>query len=85
MALEAHDYSETSDHDVRCLVVGVGDAQVTPSATIVKGRYLEVESEGDLDILDYTSATGWYEIAGISMEELLTTDTHGLVLYGTFP
>ena len=85
MARKEHDYSAETDHDIPCVVVGLVDAQVTPSATIPKGRYLEIDSDGDLDILDYTSATGWYEIAAISMDELLTTDTHGLVLLGTFP
>jgi len=43
MALEAHDYSEETDHDIKCVVVGYVEAQkVTGSGAARKGDKLMI-------------------------------------------
>lgn len=45
MALEAHDYSEETDHDINCVVVGYVEAQkVTGSGAARKGDKLTISA-----------------------------------------
>jgi hypothetical protein len=45
MALEAHDYSEETDHDIECVVVGYVEAQkVTGSGAARKGDKLTISA-----------------------------------------
>jgi len=92
MALQAHTYASPdpeegqSDHDIRALVVGVGDCQAKPAAALVKGRYVELSTTaGEVTIFDYSGPGNWYDVSGISLEAVATTGTDAKVLFGHMP
>jgi methyl coenzyme M reductase subunit C len=82
-ALEAHDYSEVSEHDIPCVVVGEMDVQAVPAAATVKGRWVEMSTtSGAITIFDYSSPGDWFDVVGIAMEVAATTATDCKVLLG---
>jgi hypothetical protein len=83
VALEVHDYSEVSDHDIKVGVVGLFDVQAVPAAATVVGRYVEMSTTaGAVTPWDYSSPGAEYERVGIAMEVAATTVTSCKVLLG---
>lgn len=90
MALEAHDYSEETDHDIECVVVGFVDAQkVTGSGAARKGDKLMISgTAGEVTKFVKGDAPATYveadvqtaldtdaRVAGTAMETTLDADT----------
>jgi len=83
LALEAHDYSEVSDHDIMCLVAGIGDTQTEIANNTVVGRYVEIGlNAGEVTCFDYSSPGNWYDVVGIAMEATTTANSDCKVLFG---
>jgi hypothetical protein len=85
MALEAHDYSEATSHEIKCVVAGAVEVQAKPAAAIKKGQYVELSTaDGEVTLFDY-SAGVFSDIVGIALEDAATTATTCKILLGTFP
>ncbi|MEM2122917.1 MAG: DUF2190 family protein [Candidatus Bathyarchaeia archaeon] len=76
VALEDHDYSEESTHNIRCIVQGFVEAQKKSGTAIKKGQFVEVSATaGEATLFDYTTPGNWYDVVGAAMEDADSTDT----------
>ena len=76
VALEAHDYSEETSHNVRCVVSGCVVAQKKSGNAVKQGQYVEVSStDGELDIWDYATPGDWFDVVGEAAKDAADTDT----------
>ena len=84
VALEDHDYSEETSHEIRCAVYGIVEVQKATGAAIKKGQFVEISStDGEVTVFDYSTPGNWYEVVGVAMEDAAANDTTVKILIGS--
>ena len=84
VALEAHDYSEETEHTVRCGVSGCFEAQkVSGSGGGKQGQFVEISgTAGESALWDYTTPGDWFDVVGEYAEDAEDTDTVAKIWLG---
>ena len=84
MALEAHDYSEETDHEILCAVRGYVECQkVSGSGASKKGQWVEISATaGEVTLFDYTTPGSVLDVVGITMEDNVDGDTSAKIRLG---
>ena len=76
VALEDHDYSESSIHEIRCAVQGFVEVAKKTGIAIGKGQFVVVSSTaGAVTLFDYTTPGNWYAVVGVAMEDAASAAT----------
>jgi len=77
MAMDSHTYATSAsapatqlgaDHQVRCLMAGMGITQAMPAVYIYPGCYVEIAASGYDGEVTVSDLTAWYDAVGIGME-----------------
>ena len=84
VALEAHDYSEETTHNVRCVVSGCVVAQkATGGGAGKQGQFVEVSATaGEVALWDYATPGDWFDVVGEYAEDAVDGDATAKVWVG---
>jgi len=84
VALEAHDYSEETEHTVRCGVSGCFEAQkVSGSGGGKQGQFVEISgTAGEIALWDYGTPGDWFDVVGEYAEDAEDGDTTAKIWLG---
>ena len=84
VALQDHDYSEETTHEIRCGVSGCFEAQkISGSGGGKQGQFVEVSATaGELQLFDYTTPGNWYDVVGELQEDAADADTTAKIWIG---
>lgn len=76
VALEAHDYSEETTHEIKALFSGIVKVKKATGSAISKGRFVEVSTTaGAVTEWDYTTPGDWFDVVGIANEDAASAAT----------
>jgi len=84
VALEAHDYSEETEHTVRCGVSGCFEVQkVSGSGGGKQGRFVEIGgTAGEVALWDYSTPGDWFDVVGEYAEDAADGDATAKIWLG---
>jgi hypothetical protein len=84
MALEAHDYSEETNHKITCVVTGCVEVQKkTGGGGGKQGQYVEISATaGEVALWDYTTPGDWFDVVGEYAEDAADGDATAKIWLG---
>ena len=84
VALEAHDYSEETDHDIRVGVKGEFEVQkVSASGASKVGQWVELSATaGEVTLFDYATPGTVLDVVGMTVEDNVDADVTAKIRLG---
>jgi hypothetical protein len=84
VALESHDYSEETSHNVRCGVSGQFEVQKkTGGGAGKQGQFVEISATaGEIALWDYTTPGDWFDVVGEYAEDAADGDATAKIWLG---